>query len=209
MIALKNTILKSLSCLMITSIITLCLYEMSWSASIIQDQSDGAGIFSYNYGPRGQSFTAEDQYIYSIGFFIEEHDQGDFLPITMDLYEGIGYGGSLLKSADFTPGAGYNDFYDVDFSDVSFTVGNMYSVKLTTTSNKWALHRVQHSYPNGSPRGDWINYEGGDMLDKTGTPVPYMDLTFRVLAPEPISSTLFLTGAATLGFRMYRKKRTA
>ena len=42
--------------------------------------------------------------------------------------------------------------------------------------------------------GATINYNGGQLIQAT------------TVVPEPISSTLFIVGGATLGFRHYRKK---
>jgi hypothetical protein len=51
-----------------------------------------------------------------------------------------------------------------------------------------------------------------DVPDDTGGSIGHSDFTLRqypTVVPEPISSILFIIGGATLGFRKWRKKRSA
>ena len=83
---------------------------------ILQDESQGR-LTIWFFSPAGQTFTAEDANIASIGFGLS--DVNDDLPnlgLTVNLYEGIGTGGFLLGSDTMIPTSGLHlTFVDFDF----------------------------------------------------------------------------------------------
>jgi len=152
----------------------------------------------------GQSFTAEDAHILSIGFRFEpiNPDNASAEPLTITLYDGAGFAGPVLAAAQFDPAAGFVGFVDADFSAVSLTVGAVYTAEISTltTSTYWGVWSKL-----------WFNepdlYPGGAMYLR-GSLAPSSDLTFRVIpAPVPEPSTLFLlaSGLAGLGGMAWRR----
>lgn len=174
------------------------------SAAIIQDQSSGTNQIKA-FSPIGQTFTAEDSSIYSIGFYVEDFNPS-FAPndftLTVSLYEGIGIEGNFLgKSSNiYNLTNGYSGWVDTNFSSVALNVGESYTAILEDDTVRWG---VQVTYDV---------YSGGFAIafnEPTNA-----DLRFRVLTsasqitapvPEPvtISGTLLAGG---IGLMMKRNK---
>ncbi len=107
-------------------------------ADIIQDIG-GHGYSLDFYEPMGQSFEAVDSVLGSIAFGFYDFNQFQSnLPVTMNLYEGAGLGGTLLGSkSQLLPttfsGIAYSYF---DFNGVVLAVGNMYTATITAENNR-------------------------------------------------------------------------
>jgi PEP-CTERM motif len=140
-----------------------------------------------SFSPIGQTFTAEDSSIQSIGFSVEDGNPSlgptDFA-LTVSLYQGIGTGGSLLAARTFsglTPG--FSGFFAADFSSVGLTVGDVYTLILSDTTPRWFVDlRLDNPYA------------GGEAII-LGALIPSDDLGFEVVpatVPEP--GTLLLAG---------------
>ena len=79
------------------------------------------------HSPIGQTFTAEDSKIKSIGFYLEDINPGE-MELSIQLYEGIGTGGTYLDSSPVEGlYSGFQGFFDADFSSVTLTVGQTYT----------------------------------------------------------------------------------
>lgn len=85
----------------------------------------------------GQSFVATGTQYSSIGTEIEEvyglgtrafYDPGAIFDLRFQLFEGVGTGGTLLRTIDFDPGAGYDGWLDYDVSGINFVNGDSYTV---------------------------------------------------------------------------------
>lgn len=176
---------------------------------ILQDQVSATSIFDTSW-PNGQTFTAEDASILSIGFGLDEmNPQFANLGCTLDLYEGIGTGGTLLGSRSVTPPAGLHDeFVDFDFSSVTLTVGGVYSAIISTPNPRWGRQYNQHSLPNGTPLAGKIDYPGGHRMI-LGSLSTIHDARFRVIPedriPEPATLALLGLGLAAVARRRRRK----
>lgn len=153
--------------------------------------------------PIGQSFTAEDSSV-AIGFeFVAMNPSFGNDPLTMRLLSGDGTGGSLLASQTFTLSA--NGFFDVDFSSVALSVGQVYTAVLEALNPRWGVY-VQHRedvYAGGRAYFADINGFFGTGADS--------DLTFRVTptdsggtVPEPTSLAIV---AAALGALATTRRR--
>ena len=107
-----------------------------------------AGVFDASiaaFSPLGQTFTAIDTDLISIGFAYSDINPGSpNEPITLRLYAGDGVGGTLLASRIFTLPSVLPStldapvIVDTDFSGVSLTVGAIYTAALSTSSFKVA-----------------------------------------------------------------------
>jgi hypothetical protein len=144
-------------------------------ADIVQD----SGVFDLAisfHQPVGQSFTAADTRISAIAFaFSDINPTFPNDPVTMSLYAGEGFGGTLLASVTQTlpavlPGTSATpEFFDFDFSGVELDVGSVYTV---TTSNS---PKVGVVYSQSNP------YAGGVLYTpEYGGAVAEWDLNFRV-----------------------------
>jgi hypothetical protein len=146
-------------------------------ADIVQDQ----GVFDLAisfHQPVGQSFTAEDARISAIAFaFSDINPTFPNDPVTMHLYEGDGYGGTLVASVTRTlpavlPGTSEAPvFFDFDFSGVELDVDSVYTVAVTTSNSP----KVGVVYSQSNP------YPGGVLYtSEYGGAVADWDLNFRV-----------------------------
>lgn len=183
-----------------------------WASDIVQDQFNSIKQI-YSYSGIGQTFTAEDSAIDSIGFyFIDMNPTYGPLSLTINLYDGQGFGGSSLGSQLFSLTDRFNGWYDVDFSFASLAVGSVYSVELVAPTQRWAVQVNQHSYASGVTIGSAIDYLGGNAIIKDQIRTNN-DLRFRVTAsetvivPEPLSSVLFIAGGSLFILMGFLKKR--
>jgi hypothetical protein len=168
------------------------------------------------YSPIGQTFTAvDDSTISTISFFF---DVTDYLAspdtLTVSVYDGTGFNGSLLGSQVYSlPVSNPFNFFPIDFSSSNITIsqGSVYTLGISTTTTRWALGKNQILDSNGQPYGS-PDYVGG-MAIINGSGDNNNDLAFQVtttVVPEPVSAVLFIIGASVLsGRRFMRKKRNA
>ena len=152
------------------------------------------------YEPIGQSFTAEDPFVTAaLAFRVINSSASPDDPIRYDLYEGVGTGGALLASSTFVLSAGFSDFYDVDFSSVTLSVGSQYSLvaSVVGTSPYWAIW------------GTWATYAGGSPIQPASVGFP--EFALRVLpttapVPDP-GSSLLLLGIGIVSLRAWKQRR--
>ncbi|MEP0754933.1 PEP-CTERM sorting domain-containing protein [Trichocoleus sp. Lan] len=177
--------------------------QQASAASIIQDQTDGAyQILAFS--PIGQTFTAEDTFIKSIGFYIKDFNPtaapNDF-SITINLYKGTS--GVFLGSGVFDDLVdGFEGYADVDFSYIALTVGDTYTAIVEDDTVRWGLSIASDL---GDPYPGGVAITNGNLQDN-------IDTRFRVLAaetesvPEP-NSVLGLLAFGTLGAGSFLKRR--
>jgi hypothetical protein len=177
--------------------------QQASAASIIQDQAN----LTYPILPFssiGQSFTAEDNFIKSVGFYIRDVDPAaapnDF-SITINLY--FGTVGTLLGTGVVDNLVdGFEGYVDVDFSSVPLTVGEIYSAGIEDDTQRWG---VDAAIDLGDPYPGGIAFVSDGLRDN-------IDLRFRVLVddtktvPEP-TSVFGLLAFGTLGAGSFLKRR--
>jgi hypothetical protein len=151
----------------------------------------------------GQSFTAEDAKINSIGVSISDWNRHLGAPFSLDisLYAGDGISGVAIsnKNIVFADGFGgvdssYGAWFDFDFKDVTLTAGNIYTFSIHSPNQRGGI------FYNYSEVID--SYAGGTMHNVFGK-LPYGDLMFRVIPTdisEPISLALFGLGLGGIGW---------
>lgn len=165
------------------------------------------------YAPLGQSFTAIDPELLSIGFAYSDLNPGsDNTPITLSLYAGNGVGGALIASRTFTlpdvlPSiTDPPSIIDTDFSGVSLIVGQEYTAALTTMSFKVGVVYGADGYAGGTTTSPLSQCSTG------------CDTDFRIVGrsdngpggvPEPAAWALMLTGFLAAGSVLRSRPRLA
>lgn len=187
----------------------LCLSSTAPAFADIIQGSANQGFQIDAFEPLGQSFTAVDAQIQTIGFklFVINSPFPNDSPLQVDLFSGEGTGGALIASRTALIPDGANDgfFTNFNFSGTSLTVGQTYSAVLTIVGNSPYLGvQVNASDP----------YEGGKLF----SPEPLTtqicgasgcDLAFQVLGsnavPEPASWAMMIGGFALAGTAARRR----
>jgi len=175
-------------------------------ADPITQNSTNNGFYNISLlAPFGQTFTAEDPLIDTVGVFATLfHAPVTTLPDTLslryDLYAGTGTNPTPLASRTFTGPGSFDGFADVSFSGVPLVVGVTYSLMVTAITPL-----VFVGAGNNNP------YPGGVALF-VNRPAEPLDLAFHVLpaaaTPEPM--TVALLGLGVLGLTTKRSwRRTA
>jgi len=193
---------------------SICFSTLSAHAGVIEVSSGtlDAGIAAYQ--PIGQSFIAEDAFIDDIAFSFTQTNRlpaGDGV-VTMSLYEGTGFTGTLLGSTTMDL-SGYSlpnitedilNFIDFDFSGIELVVGVTYSVAVTTNDASIFI----------SGSGDDV-YAGGFTLESAPfadlpSCSPGCDLNFRVTpSAVPVPAAVWLFGSGLLGLVGVARRRSS
>jgi len=186
---------------------SLLLFSCVANAGLILQDTVNQSVQVQFFSLVGQSFTAEDPFV-TFAFYITSMNR--FLTpqeLTITLYDGSGFSAGILQSQSFNPGAGFDGYYAIDFTGSPLTVGNIYSVSLTTTTAYWGLEGAQSDlYAGGT------SFLQGNAGGCCGT--PFADTRFRVTpqespaAPEPATIGMLSLGAVALaGFRMLSRRK--
>ncbi len=180
----------------------LALAAAPAAADIVQD----AGVFDTAitfHGQIGQVFTAVDAEISQIAFaFSDINPTFPNDPVTMHLYAGEGFGGTLVHSVTqqlpgVLPGTSATpEFIDFDFSGITLTVGAMYTVAVSTSNSP----KVAVVFSAADP------YADGYMISAVEGAHTFSDLNFRVTA-VPAPGCLAAIGAAALTATRRRRPR--
>lgn len=153
--------------------------------------------------PMGESFTAEDPYIRSVGFSVEDINPAPAdHSLTISLYaDGLNLFLGGGTDSDLTPG--FAGFAEVTFPTPigPLTVGDTYTALITDTTSRWGVATTDS--PDAYPAGEPVF---------KGVPQNDADLALRVTpaaVPLPDAAKLAATGALILVALGWRRRRRA
>ena len=166
---------------------------------ILQDQGDGSHQI-YALSPTGQTFTADDSYLKSIGFYFRDmNDRFPNGPVSVILLQGAGVDRDELARQSLTIAPGTWGYVDFLFLAVELVIGESYTAIVEATNERWGVQRNFHSYGESGnpPIPGKVDYPGGDMII-LGDLLTVGDLKFRIVTvPEP--TALLLAMLVVLG----------
>lgn len=156
----------------------LCLlasFCCSHAGLIVQNLgSGGFGVSAYQVV--GQSFTAEDRKIQTIGFYLESYiDNAPHAQVKCELLEGEGFGGAVLATAVIQAPPGFKDFRDFDLASApALAVGAKYTARLSPVGTNQFSVGWNQVWNASDP------YAGGHAFVNGGAH-EYQDLRFRII----------------------------
>lgn len=173
--------------LLIAAIYALALPKALSDIAIVDQENDVGGELITSVFSIGQSFMPTLSSVSMAEFFLLTG--GAPSTVTLNVFEGSGYGGTLLGSSD--PVTFNNTSLEVihfDFAvPVGLTPGNTYTFRLLASDFGYGA-----LYSSSNP------YSRGDLYDDSGGVAAGFDLVFAEGIPEPSSAWLLLVGAAAI-----------
>lgn len=136
---------------------------------------------------------------------------GNYISLHISNSEGV-VADLSVKDYDGGPGAGGEYYYSFDsvygFSEVDRTVG-WHQFTITSLPDEITL-KVDDTVVYSAASGMSFDTVRLSLSGPSWRPAmsTYFDNFEVTIVPEPISSTLFIVGGATLGFRQWRKRKT-
>jgi len=173
---------------------------------ILQDQSDGMHQIKA-FTPTGQTFTADDLYLMSIGFYfwgLDDHRRTG--TVSVILRQGAGVEGNEIARQSLEISTDNWTIVDFSFPAIELVVGESYTAIVEASNEWWGIQRNQHSYGESGnpPIPGKVDYPGGDMI-LLGDLFTVGDLKFRIVTvPEP---TALLLATLLALCSLSRKKR--
>jgi hypothetical protein len=180
------------------------------SAGTIEQNS---GVFDSAlaaFDPIGQSFLAEDTQLGLIAFaFSDINPSLSNDPVTVTLYQGAGFGGSIIDTATQTlpavlPGTQSSPvLIDFDFTGTSLVVGQIYTAAVTTGSS----FKVAVVYSGTDVyAGGQLFHSGGSALNGCSAGACPFDMNFRITpVPEAETYAMMLAGLGLVGWTARRR----
>ena len=182
------------------AILLALLTAGSAQAGIISNPGPSGGSYQVQYySPSGQSFTAIDSQLTTVGFsFAAFNTQFALVPVTVTLLAGAGLGGSAIATRTIAPIASADGLVlsYADFSGTQLAVGASYTAILSTANPYWGVHRTGDAYSGGTA---YLTAENGVVSGG--------DLVFEVNGvPEPGTWALLIAGFGLSGAAMRRRR---
>ena len=121
----------------------------------------------------GQSFVAVDDSLRAISVLVEDFNRflaPDDHDLTIELYEGEGFGGALLGLVTVSdiPDSYKDHLWFVFSDDIELTMGAVYTFSIIDDTPRWGVGITHDSYEDGNA---WV----------FGKPEPSLDVRFRVV----------------------------
>lgn len=195
-------------------------------AATIEAVSGVRGASITYFQPIGQSFTAIDSQLTSIGFqFQSLNPDRTNDPITLTIRAGAGLTGAVLATQNFTLPTSINSrtpvWFDIALANLGVTIGDQYTAVLTTTGsfrNAVTFGPDLNIYTGQPLSGD--AYAGGQLYSQTPidafcTRTGTCDLNFRVsgvtpsAVPEPATWAMLIAGFGLAGGAMRTRRKAA
>ena len=176
--------------------VAACFTGIAQAAPIVQDISSGS-LQILAHSPMGQSFTAQDSGLNSFGlYFLTYNAHLGYSPLTVTIYDGAGFGGTVLGYTVINPVAGSNGWFDASFN-IATTANQIYTAGISTGTAYWGAN---------------INWAGNPYAGGTafyhGAEQSAADFRFRVNAvPEPETYAMLLAGLGLMGMVARRRKQ--
>jgi hypothetical protein len=196
------------------------------SAATIQVESGTRGASISYFQPIGQTFTAIDNQLTSIGFQFQSLNPSNANDaITLTIRQGAGLTGSILATQSFTLPNSINSqtpvWFDIALANLGVTIGEAYTAVLTTTGsfrNAVTFGPNLNIYTGEPLTGD--AYTGGTLVSQTVvdpfcTRTGSCDLNFRVSGvtvagvPEPTTWAMLIAGFGLVGGAMRGRRKRA
>ncbi len=197
----RNAILFGVKCFSLAVVLSCFILvpgKVLYADIIVAYNGSGGFFGSVNTRVVGQTFLADSsvEVLETMSFFyVEGNNHLSAASVTIDLFQGEGYGGALVDSQTKTATKGIGNYWeDFDFSGNTLVPGQVYSWRLS-------------GGPGAGGNGNGVTYADGTRLDSSGNPISG-DLAFRVLgSPIPEPSGLVLAGLGLLAIACGRRRR--
>ena len=176
-----------------------CLLRCA-SGGLISEPEVGSWI-GIQFQPLGQTFTADAPDLVSGGFWLNGYSLAGLTTFRYTLLAGAGTNGPSLATSTVSVPYGFSCLAVADFNPVPLTIGQRYTLLISTPDIHWLVGYVQTDLPGA------LDYTGGDAVI-SGLIDPNVDLSFQIqMVPEPGVFSIFGIGCLTAMYFREKMRR--